>query len=80
MSQKSLFETHFSKGMHFQCCSKSDILYTRERYRYKALEQITSVVYLHVILFRIHEKDTATDKEFNTVLQMYFKVLNGQQK
>ena len=31
---------------------------------------MTSVVYLHVILFRIHERDTAAEKELDTVLLM----------
>ena len=36
----------------------------------KTAEQVTRVVYLHVILFRIHEKDTATKKEFGTTLEI----------
>ena len=29
-----------------------------------------SVAYFDVVLFRLHERDTATEKEFDTVLQM----------
>ena len=29
-----------------------------------------SVAYFDVVLFRLHERDTATEKEFETVLQM----------
>ena len=47
-----------------------NICYGRKRNHSKTPEQITSFVYLHVILFRMHEKDTATETEFNTVLQM----------
>ena len=54
-------------------------MYTRERNRLKSPEQITSVVYAHVILLRMYARDTATDKEFDTVLQMTLRV-NGQQK
>ena len=31
--------------------------------------QITSVVYVYVILFRMHERDTATETVFDIVLQ-----------
>ena len=45
------------------------ICYGRKRNRSKTTEQITSFVYLDVILFRMHEG--ATEKEFhNNVLQM----------
>ena len=48
----------------------TDILHLRERTRSKIPEQITSVVYLYVILFRMHKIDTATEKEFDITLQM----------
>ena len=41
-----------------------------ERSRLKTPEKVTCVVYLHVILFGMHEKNTATEKEFDTVLYM----------
>ena len=34
-----------------------DKLYGREIYRLKSPEQITSALYLQVILFRMHERD-----------------------
>ena len=48
----------------------TDILHLRERTRSKIPEQITSVVYLYVILFRMHKSDTAIEKEFDITLQM----------
>lgn len=42
----------------------------RETSRLKTPEQHNSVVYLHVILPRMHGKGTATEKELDTVLQM----------
>ena len=33
-------------------------------------ELIISVACFHAVLFRLHERDTATEKEFDTVLQM----------
>ena len=59
------FIWHVLKGKQIR-----GILYGRERNRLKTPEQITSVIYLHVTLFKIHEKDTATDKELNTVLRV----------
>ena len=35
-----------------------DILYERERSCLKIPDQIVDVVYLHIILFRMHERDT----------------------
>ena len=37
---------------------------------YATAEQDTHVAYLHFILFRMHEKNTATEKEFGTTLQI----------
>ena len=39
---------------------------------------ITSVVYLDVILFRIHKRDTTTEKELDAVLKMTVKHLLTQ--
>ena len=39
-------------------------------YKEEMTEQVTRVVYLHVILFRMLEKDMDTEKEFDIVLQM----------
>ena len=36
----------------------------------KISEQILTVPYLHLVLFRIHEKDTATEIKFDIVIQM----------
>ena len=36
----------------------------------KISEQILTVAYLHLILFRIHEKDTSTEIKFDIVIQM----------
>ena len=36
----------------------------------KISEQILTVLYLHLILFRIHEKDTGTEIKFDIVIQM----------
>ena len=44
-----------------------DILYGRERFRLKTSGQITSV--FHVIFFRMYERDTATEKRCDIVLQ-----------
>ena len=33
----------------------------------EAPEQVTRVVYLHLVLFRMHEGHTGTDKEFHTI-------------
>ena len=33
-------------------------------------EQITRLAYLHIVVFRMHERDTDTEKELDTVLQM----------
>ena len=64
-------------------------MYVRERNRWKIRENIVNVVYLQVILFRTHERDIATEKEFGMVVQMtlsahYFrdstKALDRQQK
>lgn len=49
-------------------------MYYVERKKYlKTPELITGVLYLHVILFKVHEKDQAKEKESDIVL-------NGQQK
>ena len=45
-------------------------MYGRVRNRLKTLEQITRVVYLHVILFRMRERYTATEKKLDSVLPM----------
>ena len=47
-----------------------DILFARERNWRNLPEQITSVVYLHAILFIMHGRDTATETEFDAVLQI----------
>ena len=47
-----------------------DVLYGRERNRWKTPEQITSVVYFHVTFFRVHERETATEIEFDIALRM----------
>ena len=47
-------------------CVWLQILYGRDRLSLK----ITSVVYLHIILFKMYERDTATEKECDTALQM----------
>ena len=47
-----------------------DILYGGERNYFKTPERITSFIWLQVILFKMHERDTSTKKEFDTVLQM----------
>ena len=39
-----------------------DILYGRERNCLKTSEQVTSILFLHVILFRVDKRDSATDK------------------
>lgn len=56
-------------------------MYGREKNRLKAPEQTTSVFTVHVILFRIHERYAATEKEFDTGIQMTIEqsseVLNG---
>ena len=39
-----------------------DILYGRERNCLETSEQVTSILFLHVILFRMHKRDSATDK------------------
>ena len=49
-------------------------MYYAERKKYlKTPELITGVLYLHVILFKLHEKAKAKEKESDIVL-------NGQQK
>ena len=49
-------------------------MYYVERKKYlKTFELITGVLYLHVIVFKVHEKDQAKEKESDIVL-------NGQQK
>lgn len=58
-----------------------NMLYANAKNRWKTPEYITSIVYLHVVLFRIHERYAATEKEFDTVIQMTIEqsseVLNG---
>ena len=46
------------------------MFYGRERNSLKTNEQVTLLVYLRVILFRMHERDTATELELRNVLQM----------
>ena len=46
------------------------MLYGRERNRLKTPEQVTRVIYLHVILFRMRERYTATEKKLDYVLHM----------
>ena len=36
----------------------------------KISEKILTVAYLHLILFRIYEKDTSTEIKFDIVIQM----------
>ena len=55
-----------------------DILYGRERNCLKTPEQLTCVVYLHVILVRMHERDAAAEKEYNTVLQITLEQILAQ--
>ena len=45
-------------------------MHGREKDCLKAPEHITSLVYLHVILFGIHKTDSGAQKEFDTVLKM----------
>ena len=45
----------------------------RKRNRLKTFQQVTHVVYLHAILVSMHEKGIATEKEFDTVLQITLK-------
>ena len=40
------------------------------RYCLKTPGQLTSVVCIYITFFRMHERDIATEREFNTVLQM----------
>ena len=40
-------------------------MFGREKNWLKTPEQITSVIFLHVMLFRMHETDTATEKELD---------------
>ena len=40
-----------------------NIFYRRERNCLKVSQEISSVVYLPVILFRMRERDTATEKD-----------------
>ena len=46
------------------------ILYEKEKNCLNIRELITSVVYLHIILFSMHERDKATEKETETVSRM----------
>ena len=46
------------------------MLYVRKGIHWKIPEQINRVVCLYVILFRIPEGDTATEKDFDIVLHM----------
>ena len=50
-----------------------DILYGRERDCFKTPEQIITSVTYSVILFRKHERDPVTEKQFDAVLQMTLK-------
>ena len=71
ISQTSSAETQFYEVNAFLKLEQlRGILYRRKRNHVKSLEQDTYVAYLYVILFRIHEKDTAAEKEFDTVLQL----------
>ena len=47
-----------------------DILCGRGKNCLNPPELISSVVYLHIILVKLHEKDKAKEKESDTVLQM----------
>ena len=47
-----------------------DTFYGRERNSLKTPEQVTLLVYVHAILFRMHDRDTATELEFRSVLPM----------
>ena len=40
-----------------------DILYRRERNLLKTTDQVTHVINLHAILFRMYERGTATEKK-----------------
>ena len=53
-----------------------DMLYLTERTHRKMSEQVNSVVYFCVILFKTHQRDTATEKEFDIILQLLAKVTN----
>ena len=43
-------------------------MHGKQRNRLKTPEHVTSV--LHIILIRMHGRDTATEKEFDAILQM----------
>ena len=51
-----------------------------ERSRLKTPEKVTCVVYLHVILFRMHEKKYSNRKRIRYCIIHDIRVLNGQQK
>lgn len=59
MSQNNLVETPYIVKIYCMEEKKNQL---------KRPEQITSIVYFHVILFRIHERDTAREKEFDGAL------------
>ena len=41
-----------------------------KRRRLKTPDQVIPIIYIHVFLFKMHERDTATKKDADTVLQM----------
>ena len=47
-----------------------DILFGSKKNGSQNFEQVTRVAYLHVILFRMPEKDTDTEKKIDIVLQI----------
>ena len=53
-----------------------DMLYLTERTHRKMPEQVNSVVYFCVILFKTHQRDTVTEQEFDIILQLLAKVTN----
>ena len=68
ISQNSSVETPFNEVNAFsKLLPFRDIYYGIERNRF---QKVTPVVYLHIIFFRMHKRDAAIEKEFDTVLQM----------
>ena len=51
-------------------CNKSEIYCIKEKEITEKFLRRFSVVYLHVVLLRMHKRYTATEEEFDIVLQM----------
>ena len=64
ISKLQITENHRKLGVskNIQGVVFRDILYGRERNCLKTCEQVTSILFLHVILFRMDKRDSATDK------------------